>query len=93
MANPFNALNPSNPMRAYDTNGLQSAYKALTGSKNPMQAFQRMAAQNPRLAPVMQALRGGADPQSLFVSLCRQRGIDPNEFIRGITGNGSNGAL
>lgn len=84
MANPFNDLNPIN---AYDMGGIQNAYKAIMGARNPMQAFQSLAMGNPRLQPIMQALQSGANPQQLFNSICRQRGIDPNDFLRRITGN------
>ena len=84
MANPFNDLNPIN---AYDMNGIQNAYKTIMGARNPMQAFQSLAMGNPRLQPIMQALQGGANPQQLFDSMCRQRGIDPNEFIKRLTDN------
>ena len=78
-------------MGRYSANmgNIQAAYRALSNSRNPMQAFMQMAAQNPNLQPIANALRNGADPQSLFRSLCQQRGIDPNEFMRAL--NGQNG--
>jgi hypothetical protein len=89
MPNPFNVLNPSNPMRAYQGNmgNIQALYQAIMGGGNPMQAFQRIASQNPQLQPIMQAIRGGANPRQLFNTLCQQRGINPQEFMRQITGN------
>lgn len=89
MANPFNVLNPSNPMSAYQGSigNIQSIYRAIMGSRNPMQAFQQIASQNPQMQPILQALNGGANPQQLFASLCQQRGINPQEFMRQITGN------
>lgn len=92
MANPFSILNPSNPMNAYQGNmgNLQAMYQAIMGGGNPMQAFQRIAIQNPNMRPILQAINGGANPQQLFNSLCQQRGINPQEFIRSITGNNGN---
>ena len=52
-----------------------------------MQAFHQIASQNPQMQPILQALQGGANPQQLFASLCQQRGINPQEFMRQITGN------
>lgn len=83
MGNPFNALNPNNPLRGYDFNQLRNMYKNMG---NPMQALSQMAMQNPRMQPIMQALQSGANPQQLFNSLCQQRGINPTEFIKNITG-------
>ena len=89
MANPFAMLNPNNPMSAYRGNmgNIQRLYQAIMGGGNPMQAFQRIASQNPQMQPILQALQGGANPQQLFASLCQQRGINPQEFMRQITGN------
>lgn len=84
MPNPFNALNPNNPMRGYDFGAIQSMYKSIG---NPMQMIQSMAMQNPRFQPIVQALQSGANPQQLFTSMCQQRGINPQEFLRNITGN------
>ena len=84
MPNPFAALNPNNPMRGYDFNQLRSMYKNMG---NPMQMLNQMAMQNPRMQPIVQALQGGANPQQLFNTLCQQRGINPQEFIRMITGS------
>lgn len=55
MPNPFNALNPNNPMRGYDFGAIQSMYKSMG---NPMQMIQSMAMQNPRFQPIAQALQG-----------------------------------
>lgn len=89
MPNPFNILNPYNPMRAYQENmpGIQQMYQAIMGSSNPMQAFANLASRNPQMQPILQSLQGGADPRAIFSSLCQQRGINPQEFMRQITGN------
>ena len=86
MPNPFNALNPNNPMRGYDFNSIRSVYQSMAGG-NPLVMLQNAAARNPQLQPIMQALKNGANPQQLFYSACQQRGIDPNEFLRQMTGN------
>lgn len=84
MPSPFARYNPSNPMMGYDFSALQNMYRSMG---NPMQMIQSMAMQNPRFQPILQALQGGANPQQLFNSLCQQRGINPQEFIRMITGS------
>lgn len=83
MPNPFNVINPM----AANMGNIQNAYKAIMGAKNPMQVFSSMAMNNPQLQPVLSALQGGANPQQIFNNLCRQRGIDPNAFIKQIQGN------
>lgn len=82
MPNPFAMLNPQpNPM-----GDMRSMYQAFANSRNPMELFSRVAMQNPNLQPIMQMLRG-QDPQAVFNTLCRQRGIDPTAFMRNLTGN------
>ena len=75
------AFNPYNNMA-----GLRNAYQMLTTSRNPMQVFQQLAQKNANLRPVLDALRSGTNPHDLFVSLCQQNGINPDEFIKNITG-------
>lgn len=82
MKNPFNALNPTP-----NTTGMasiQNAYRMLMNSQNPIQILQSMAQQNPSLQPVVQILKQGGNPQQVFINLCQQRGIDPNQFIKQI---------
>ena len=87
MPNPFASLNPANPMNQFNMPQLRNAYQMLMGGGNPMQAFSQMAMGNPRLQPIMRALQNGANPQQLFNSMCQERGINPQEFLRNITGN------
>jgi len=79
MSNPFNALNPS-------IAPIQNAYQMLVNSPNPMAMFRQMAANNPRLQPIVNMLNQGANPQQIFNSMCQQRGINPQEFLKNITG-------
>jgi len=80
MANPFNINNTNQNFQ------LQNIYKMLTQSNNPMGLFQDMALKNPQMQPIMNMLRSGNTPQQVFYSLCQQRGIDPQQFIKSITG-------
>lgn len=86
MSNPFNVLNPSNPYNTNNMAGMRSIYQSLMNSKNPMQMFQQMARGNPQLQPIMQMLNQGANPQQIFMSMCQQRGINADEFIKNLTG-------
>lgn len=74
-----------NPLLQSNTNQLREIYKAMQ-SGNPMQMFQNMAMQNPQMKPILNMLNGGANPKELFYQLCKQKGINPDEFIKNITG-------
>ena len=86
MSNPFNMLNPANPYNSNNMAGIRSAYQMLTSSRNPMQTFMQMAQGNPSLQPAIQMLQQGYNPQQIFNTMCQQRGINPNEFLKSITG-------
>lgn len=85
MSNPLARFNPNNPMRGYDFGALRNMYQSMRGG-NPMQMIQQMAASNPQMRPIVQALNQGANPQQIFASMCQQRGINPQEFMRQLTG-------
>ena len=79
--NPFNVINPNNPMNANRIGQMKSMYQAFQNAKNPMALFQQMATRNPQLQPVMNMLRQGMNPNQIFNQVCQQRGINPQEFI------------
>ena len=85
MANPFNN-NRVNPMDAYDMGSIRNMYQTIMNSRNPMQMFENLARHNPNMQPILNALRNGASPQSVFESMCKQRGINPSDFLRSIQG-------
>ena len=85
MSNPFNTLNPNNPMNANSMASYRNAYQMLRNSNNPMALFQQMAKNNPQLQPIANMLMQGGNPQQIFYSMCKQRGIDPQAFISQIT--------
>lgn len=66
-------------------NNLQQMYKAMQ-SGNPTQVFQMMAKNNPNMQPVLKLLDNGMDPKDIFYKMCQQRGINPDEFLKNITG-------
>lgn len=78
MANPFN-MNNSNNM-------FKNIYQAMSQSQNPYEMFMRLAGNNPQMQPIVNAMRNGMNPQQIFNNMCQQRGINPNEFIKSITG-------
>lgn len=83
--NPFNTLNPNNPYSDTNLSSIRNAYQMLTSSKNPIQVFQQLASNNPTLQPALTMLQQGINPQQIFNTMCQQRGINPQEFLRAIT--------
>ena len=86
MSNPFNALNPYNSIDNNKVDNMRNIYQILTQSKNPMQTFQELAMQNPQLQPIVNMLRSGINPQQIFINMCNQRGINPQDFLKKISG-------
>ena len=65
---------------------IQEMYRAISQSNNPYETFIRLAGNNPQLQPIVNAIKSGGNPQVIFNEMCRQRGIDPQQFIKSITG-------
>lgn len=78
MSNPFfDKINPQ-VNRVHD---LRSVYNEIINSRNPQDAFMRVASNNPNLQPVINSLRHGITPETLVRQICQQRGIDVNQFL------------
>ena len=84
--NPFNTLNPANPMNSNRIGQMKSMYQAFQNARNPMALFQQMAMRNPQLQPIMNMLKRGMNPNQILQQVCQQRGIDPNEIMKMIKG-------
>lgn len=82
MPNPFNVFNSVLP----NLNNIKNVYKAMSQSQNPYQMFLNLAGNNPQMQPIVQAMQNGGNPQMIFNQMCQQRGINPNDFIKSITG-------
>ena len=80
MANPFYTETKT---ESYINNSseIRNAYNVFKTSQNPMQTFMRMAQKNPSLQPIMQMLNRGVNPQKIFLDMCKERGINPQEFL------------
>lgn len=74
-----------NPLLQPNYGQIKEIYNAMK-SGNPMQMFQQMASRNPNMKPILNMLNNGANPQQVFYQICQQRGINPDEFIKNITG-------
>ncbi len=81
MPNPFNTTQNSNT----NTLNLNDIYQLLSTSKNPVEMFNNIAKNNPNMAPVLNLLNNGYSPQQVFNTLCQQRGINPQEFMKKLT--------
>ncbi len=74
-----------NPLLQPSMNQMRELYNAMR-SGNSMQIFQKMAQNNPNMRPILNMINSGSNPQQIFYQLCNQRGINPEEFIKNITG-------
>ena len=83
--NPFNSLNPGNPMSDANMNYYRKIYQMLSNGGNPINMMNQIATSNPNMKPILDLLNKGANPKDIFDDLCRQRGINPNEFIKSLT--------
>jgi len=66
---------------------LRNMYQSIAHSANPMQMIQQMIAKNPKFAQINNLFRQGQTPEGIFRSMAKQRGIDPDEFIRQLQDN------
>ena len=80
MPNPFAVGQMNNNLAP-----MRDIYNAMKNAQNPMQVFSNIASRNPQMQPIMRLLNNGANPQQVFNELCKQRGINPDEFIRALT--------
>ena len=61
---------------------MMQMYKAAS---NPQAFIQNMLRNNPNAAQVMQLINSnGGNPKAAFYSLARQRGINPEDFLRAL---------
>ena len=77
MPNPFFTSKP--------TTSLNDIYKMLSTSNNPQELFAKLAKNNPQMAPILNLLNNGYSPEQVFNMLCKQRGVNPQEFLNSIT--------
>lgn len=92
MSSPFSAYGrpmPSAPRYGgggMDMSQLRNMYRSISGSANPMQALQQMMGNNPMFAQINNLFRQGQTPEGIFRAMAKQRGIDPDQFIRELRG-------
>lgn len=49
---------------------------------NPYSMLLEMAKNNPQMKPVIESLQKGESPEAVFRNLCKEKGVDPDDFIR-----------
>ena len=81
MANPF-----YQKITDGSVNNIRNMYQMFSQAQNPMQLFTNMSVNNPQMKPIMNLLNQGISPETVFKNLCQQKGINPNEFLKKITG-------
>ncbi len=84
--NPFNIMNPANPMNSNRMGQIKNMIGMFRNSNNPMQLFQQMAMTNPQMQPIMNRIRQGQNINDIFQEVCQQRGINPQEIMNLIKG-------
>ena len=68
-------------------NGLMGMIKAYRNARNSQQMLNSIIQQNPQMQAVMNLVnQNGGNAQNLFYALARQRGIDPDAFLKNIFG-------
>lgn len=85
--NPFNNINPANPMNTNRIGQMKTMYQAFQNAKNPMALFQQMAMRNPQMQPILNMLKSGMNPNQILNNICQQRGINPAELMKMINSN------
>lgn len=79
-------MNPFYKATSTPSNYMRDVYNAMRQSNNPMQMFMRLAGSNPQMQPIINAMQRGVNPQQIFNDICQQKGVNPEAFIKSITG-------
>lgn len=67
------------------TDNLRNMMQMFRASKNPQAFVQMMLANSPNSAGIMQLVnQNGGDPKAAFYALAKQRGIDPEVFLKSL---------
>lgn len=82
MANPF--FNPST-MNGINMGQVKQIYNMLRYSNNPDALLNNLLSQNPQMAQAINLIRSNGNYEQIFRNMCRERGINADEFIRVIT--------
>lgn len=59
---------------------VKNMMRQMQSMKNPNIAINQIIQQNPQMNQVMQMCQG-QNPKQVFYSMCKQQGVDPEQFI------------
>lgn len=79
--NPFNVINPNNPLNNNRVGQMKNMMNMFKNSNNPKYLFEQMAMRNPQMQPIVNAIRQGKNPNQLFEEICRSKGINPQDLV------------
>ena len=82
MANPF--FNPG-IMNGINMGQVKQIYNMLRYSNNPDALLNNLLSQNPQMAQAINLIRSNGNYEQIFRNMCKERGINADEFIRVIT--------
>ena len=81
MGNPF-YTGGSSTMNGVNMQQVKQIYSMLRNSNNPNYLLNQMASQNPQLRQAINLIKSNGNYEQIFRDMCRQRGIDADEFVR-----------
>lgn len=86
MANPLMGMMGGAPADGMNTGDIQQMKQAMgmfRAMKNPQQALQMIAQQNPESAAILQMAQG-KNPVDIFREECRKHGKDPEQMMKAL---------
>lgn len=86
MANPLMGMMGGAPAAGMNMNAIQQMKQAMgmfRAMKNPQQALQVIAQQNPESAAILQMAQG-KNPVEIFREECRKHGRDPEQMMNAL---------
>ena len=87
MSNPFfNGKAPGAMKPGVNMGQVRQIYNMLKNSNNPNQLMDQLLARNPQMAQSINLIKKNGNYEQIFRSMCKERGIDADEFVKQITG-------
>lgn len=83
MGNPF-YTGGSATMNGINMQQIKQVYSMLRNSNNPDFIMNQMVQQHPQLAQTINLIKANGNYEQIFRDMCRQRGINADDFIRQI---------
>lgn len=77
-----NSNNPNQNNNFPQVNPQMRQFMSLMQGKNPMDVLNQYAQNNPQMQPVINMLKNGTNPEQLVRSICKERGINVDEFMK-----------